>query len=211
MLCCLAAFSGCGGGNNGSVGMTGTLRVTSSQTAGDFSSVVSFTISYTNPYVTSVGGVPVNYAVWVDGVLIDNVATNFNDTGTNTSSFTVSYNVPKSSNPRSVRCQANTSNLVSSAVQSVAAFAALDVTPATQEFGAGDLVGSTKLYTISGGSGSYSAASNNTALVTVSVSGATLTATRESAAASIDPVIITVTDDGTGATFDVTATLVAIP
>ncbi|MRR06099.1 MAG: hypothetical protein EG828_04015 [Deltaproteobacteria bacterium] len=211
LVCCMLVFAGCGGGNNGSGGLTGTVRVTGAQSAGDFTSTVSFTISYTNPYVTSVGGVPINYAVWVDGVLIDNEATNFNDNGTNTSSFTVSYTIPKTTTPQSVRCQANSANLISSNVQVVEPLDALDVTPATQEFSATDLVGSTKTYTISGGSGSYSASAGSSPLVNVSVSGSTVIATRMSAAASTTPVSITVTDTVTLDTVIVQATLVAIP
>ena len=209
LVCCLLAVAGCGGGNDGSGGLTGTVRVTGAQSAGDFTSTVSFTISYTNPYVTSVGGVPINYAVWVDGVLIDNEATNFNDNGTNTSSFTVSYTIPKTTTPQSVRCQANSANLVSSTIQVVEPLDALDVTPATQEFSATDLVGQTKTYTISGGSGTYSVSSSNPLLVSVALSGNTVIATRVSAGSG--SVTLTVTDTLTGDSVAVQATLVAIP
>lgn len=209
MAVCLLAIAGCGGGNEGSGGLTGTVNVTSVQNANNFSSTVSFTISYTNPYVTSVGGVPINYTVTVDGVIIDQVATNFNDNGTNTSSFTVSYLIPKTTTQQIVRCVANSANLISSSVQAVVPLAALNVTPATQEFSATDLVGSTKTYTISGGSGNYSVQSSSDALVTVSLSGTTVVATRQSAGSG--SVIITVTDTVTLESVPVQATLVAIP
>lgn len=209
MVCCVLALAGCGGGNDGSGGLTGTVSVTSTQTASDFSSTVSFTISYTNPYRTSVGGVPINYTVTVDNVIIDHVATNFNDNGTNTSSFTVSYIIPKTGSEQRVKCVANSANLVSSSIQAVEPLDTLNVTPATQEFSATDLVGSTKTYAISGGSGNYIVSSSSTSLVSVAPSGSTVIATRESA--NSDTVTITVTDTGTGASVAVQATLVAIP
>jgi len=209
LLFCMMVFAGCGGGNEGSGGLTGTVNVTSAQNASDFSSTVSFTISYTNPYKSSVGGVPINYTVTVDGVIIDHQATNFNDNGTNTSSFTVSYNIPKTASEQRVRCIANSANLYSSSVQAVVPLDALDVTPATQEFSATDLVGSTKTYTISGGSGNYSVSSSSPTLVSVALSGTTVVATRQSAGSG--SVTITVTDTLTGRSIAVQATLVAIP
>lgn len=206
---CLLALAGCGGGNNGSGGLTGAVSVESEQKATDSSSTVSFTISYTNPYKSTVGGVPVNYTVTLNGQIIDHVATNFGDSGTNTSGFTIGYLIPKTSSPQVVKCVANSANLYSSSIEVIEPLGALNVTPATQEFSATDLVDSSKTYTISGGSGVYTAISSNEALVTVIVSGKTLIATRKSAGAGT--VTLTVTDSNTLETVAVQATLVAIP
>lgn len=209
VLFCLMALASCGGGNGGSGGMTGTVRVTGSQVPSNFSSTVSFTISYTNPYRNSVGGVPINYVVTVNGTVIDNVATVFNDNGTNTASFTVSYVVPKGAGDTVVKCAANSANLYSSAIQIVGTLSALNVTPATQEFGAGDPVGSVKEYTVSGGSGTYTVDSSDETLVSVSLAGNVLRAQRV-APTGPHSVNILVSDTGTGESVVVTATLVAV-
>ncbi len=204
LILCTMAIAGCGGGNNGSSGLNGAVTVAGTQTASNFSSDVSFTITYTNPIKTDLIGVPINYSVLVDGTLIDQQATNFNNSGI----LTVTYHVPKVAADQSVRCVANSSNLIGSATVTVAAFGALNVTPSVQIFAATDAVNTIKTYSISGGSGNYTVASSNDALVTVALSGTTVNATRVSAAAG--NVTITVTDTTTLSSVDVQATLIAV-
>ncbi len=205
LILCTMGIAGCGGGNDGSVGLNGAVTVVGTQTAGNFSSNVSFTIQYTNPLKTDMIGVPINYSVMVDGVLIDQVATNFNNSGI----LTVTYPVAKDVGERNVYCVANSSNLIGSASVIVSAFGALNVTPSSQTFADTDLVNTVKTYAVSGGSGNYAVASSDANLVSVSLSGTTVNATRVSAGAG--NVTITVTDTSTLDAVDVQATLIAIP
>jgi hypothetical protein len=205
LVICTMVIAGCGGGNNGAGGLNGAVTVTGSQLASNFSSDVTFTITYTNPLKTDLIGVPINYSVLVDGTLIDQQATNFNNSGI----LLVTYHIPKGVAEKSVRCVANSANLIGSTTVTVAAFGALNVTPSIQTFADTDLVGTVKTYTISGGSGNYSVASSDETLVTALVSGTTVNATRAGTGAGT--VNLTVTDTTTLESVVVQATLVAIP
>jgi hypothetical protein len=205
LILCTLGIAGCGGGNNGSTGLNGAVTVVGTQTATDFSSDVSFTITYTNPLKTDLIGVPINYSVLVNGTLIDQQATNFNNSGI----LTVTYHIPKDAAEQSVRCVANSSNLIGSATVTVSAFGTLNVTPSIQTYTATDPVDTVKTYTISGGSGNYSVVSSNPSLVSVLISGTTINATRVSAGAG--SATITVTDTTTTNSVNVQAVLIAIP
>jgi hypothetical protein len=205
LVICTMVIAGCGGGNNGAGGLNGAVTVTGSQLASNFSSDVTFTITYTNPLKTDLIGVPINYSVLVDGTLIDQQATNFNNSGI----LLVTYHIPKGVAEKSVRCVANSANLIGSTTVTVAAFGALNVTPSIQTFADTDLLGSVKTYTISGGSGNYSVTSSDETLVTALVSGTTINATRTGSGAGT--VNLTVTDTTTLESVVVQATLVAIP
>jgi hypothetical protein len=206
LLCSMVALTGCGGGNEGPGGLNGAVTVEGTQAASDFSSTVSFTISYTHPVKDDLIGVPINYTVTLDGVIIDQVATNFNNSGI----FTVSYDIPKTAFERRVRCVANSANLVSSVSVKVEPLDQLDVTPATVEFAAEDPIGTTKTFTIAGGSGNYTVESASESNVSASLSGKTVIATRESD--NVDATVtITVTDTVTLQSVAVQATLIKAP
>ncbi len=207
LLCCLVAIAGCGGGNDGSGGLNGAVTVVGTQTASNFSSDVTFRITYTNPLRSDMIGVPINFTVYVDGTIIDHQATNFNNSGI----LTVTYNIGKDVTERVVRCIANSANLVGSDSLTIAAFGTLNVTPPVQTFTDSELAGSIKTYNISGGSGSYIASSNNPDLVSVIVSGTSVIATRGSDNTAAGTVVITVTDTVTGVSVQVQAIVVAAP
>lgn len=199
----ILVFAGCGGGNNGAGGLNGSLTVEASQAEDDYSSDVSFTITYTNPFRDDLIGVPLNYAVYLDGVVVDNVATNFNNSG----KLKVTYSVDKTSSRQSLKLVAKVGNLYASNAVTVSAFGDLNVTPSFQTFSETELTGTIKTFTISGGSGNYSVASSNAALVSVTLTGTTINAQREADTAGT--VNITVTDTTTGESILVQAICVA--
>jgi len=190
LMVCTLGIAGCGGGNDGAGGLNGAVTVTGSQIAAESSSNVTFTIQYTHPLKTDLIGVPINYTVTVDGEIIDHVATNFNNSGV----LSVTYTVPKVNFGRSVHCVANSANLIGSATQTVAALGTLEITPLSATFAATEGIGTTKAFTVSGGLKPYTFAvtPDPTVLVTAApgASGITLTRASEEAGA----VTITVTD-----------------
>lgn len=151
LMVCTLGIAGCGGGNDGAGGLNGAVTVTGSQVASDSSSNVTFTIQYTHPLKTDLIGVPINYTVTVDGLIIDHAATNFNNSGI----LNVTYTVPKDVTAQSVHCVANSANLIGSATQTVAAVGTLEITPLSATFAATDAIGTTKTFTVSGGAKPY--------------------------------------------------------
>lgn len=192
LIASILAIAGCGGGNDGAGGLNGSLTVTGSQVADDYSSDVTFTITYTNPFKDNLIGVPLNYAVYLDGVVVDNVATNFNNSGI----LKVTYHFDKTSSRQGLKLVAKVGNLFASNSVVISAFGDLSVTPSSQTFSGSELTGTIKTFAISGGSGNYSVVSSNAALVSVTLSGTTINAQREADTAGT--VNITVTDTTTG-------------
>lgn len=153
------AIAGCGGGNDGADGLVGSLTVTGAQSSSTYTSDVSFTIKYTNPYRTDLVGVPYNYVLYINGVASAPVSGNFSTSG----EFTVTYTISKDSVDQSVKCAAQVGNLIASATQTVAAYGTLVISPSTATFD--EAIGASLTYTASGGLPPY------TFTVTPSVEG----------------------------------------
>jgi hypothetical protein len=206
LLLCTMVIAGCGGGNEGSVGLNGSVTVTGSQVASDSSSNVTFTIQYKNPLKTDLIGVPINFTVTVDGVIIDQQATNFNNSGI----LSVTYNVGKVDYERAVHCVANSSNLVGSDTVKVSAVGTLEITPLSETFAATDLIGSFKDFTISGGLQPYSYVITQTpdSLVTPVTGASSVRLVRASEDAGIVTIAVT---DSLGTTVNAQVTLDAVP
>jgi hypothetical protein len=205
LMVCTLGIAGCGGGNDGAGGLNGAVTVTGSQVATDSSSNVTFTIQYTHPLKTDLIGVPINYTVTVDGDIIDHVATNFNNSGI----LSVTYSVPKVNFERSVHCVANSANLIGSATQKVAALGTLEITPLSATFADSEGIGTTKTFTVSGGAKPYSFVVTQSVpgLVTAVPGASGIVLTRASDAAGT--VLIEVTDN-LGTKVSAQATLVAV-
>ncbi len=206
VMLCMVTVAGCGGGNDGAGGLNGSLSVTGTQATADESSDVTFTIKYTNPLKTDLIGVPINFTVMVDGVMIDQQATNFNNSGV----YIKTYSIRKAGAEQAVYCIANTANLIASDTVKVSAVGTMEITPITATFASTDDIGSTKEYTISGGLKpyAYEVIQSTPGLVGVATGASTVTLTRASTEAGT--VTINVTDD-LGTTVSATATLIAIP
>jgi len=200
-------IAGCGGGNDGAGGLNGAVTVTGSQASAESSSVVTFTIQYTNPLKTDMIGVPINFTVTVDGVIIAQEATNFNNSGI----LLRSYDIGKINAEQSVHCVANSANLIASATQKVAALGTLVISPLSATFAATDLVGiSSKDFTIVGGLKPYviEVTQAPLGLVTVVPAASSVTLTRLSEGAGTVTIKVT---DALGTIVNAQATLVAIP
>lgn len=210
-VCSMFLISGCG---SGSAGVTGTLNVTAANVSStDTTSKVAFTITYTHPTASSVGGLRYDYALFIDGVQQPGypVADVMNDNGTGSFSRTISFDIFKASAPQTVRLVATTDNLESSDSATVTALAVLEVLPTAQTFLTTDLIGSTKAYSISGGAAPYLITvtqSTTDPLVSFVSTATSVTLTRASAAAGT--VTITVTDSN-GTSVQAQAILQAIP
>ncbi len=198
----ILSIAGCG--NGGGEGLNGAVTVTGSQATANSSSDVSFLVSYTNPTETNLIGVKIDYSVSLNGVVFDSGSFNTNNSGSTTLG---PYSVQKTSTEQKVRCSASSANLNGNAVVTIAALGALSVSPATQTFTSTQDVNSTTTFTITGGSSPYNVTSSNTGLVSVTTSGTTVIATRQSSAAG--SVTITVTDSA-GSSVDVQLTLQAV-
>jgi hypothetical protein len=211
VVCSLLFVVGCGG--SGSAGKVGTINVTGSTTSStDTTSNVAFTITYTNPYAISVGGLEYSYSVYLDGVPQGTFTDNMNDNGTNTFTETISFPIDKTASAQTVRFVASTDNLKSSDSVTVAALGTLEITPLSATFAATDAIGSTKTFTVSGGVKPYVFAVTPAGqLLVTEVHGTdSITLTRVSAGAG--SVTIEVTDSSLPvAKVTAQATLVAIP
>lgn len=209
-VCSLFLISGCG---SGSAGMTGTLNVTGSNVSStDTTSKVSFTITYTHPTADSVGGLRYTYTLFVDGVqqLGFPVEEQMNDNGTGRFTRTLSWDILKTSATQTVRLVATTDNLTSSDSVTVTALTVLEILPVTDTFLATDAIGTSKVFSISGGSSPYSIQVNQSVagLVTVIPTASSVSLTRASAAAGTVTIIVT---DNIGTVVQAQAILQAIP
>lgn len=210
-VCSMFLISGCG---SGSAGVTGTLNVTAANVSStDTTSKVAFTISYTHPTASSVGGLRYNYSLFINGEQVPGfpVEEQMNDNGTGSFTKILTFDILKDTVPLTVRLVATTDNLNSSDSVTVTALAVLEILPATQSFLTTDLIGSTKSYSISGGAPPYIITvqqSTTDPLVSFVSTASSVTLTRASAAAGT----VTITATDTNGTFvQAQATLQAIP
>jgi hypothetical protein len=205
-MLCLVTVAGCGGGNDGAGGLNGSVTVTGSQASAESSSDVTFTIQYKNPLKTDLIGVPINFTVTLDGVIIDQQATNFNNSGI----LSVTYNIGKMNYERSVHCVANSANLIGSTTVKVSALGTLEITPLSEIFSATDLIGSYKDFAITGGLKPYSyvITQEPDGLVTPVTGAGSVRLIRASADAGIVNIAVT---DSLGTTVNAQAIIEEIP
>lgn len=210
-VCSMFLISGCG---SGSAGVTGTLNVTGANVSStDTTSKVAFTITYTHPTASSVGGLRYNYSLFIDGFMVPGypVEDQMNDNGTGSFTKILSFDILKSSAAQTVRLVATTDNLNSSDSVTVTALTVLEILPTTQTFLATDLIGATKVFSVSGGAPPYIIAvqqSITDPLVSFVSTANSVTLTRASAGAGT--VTVTVIDS-IGTQVQAQATLQAIP
>lgn len=187
IMCCGIFLSG-GCGSDGK-DVTGTLTVSNpSITNTTTVSQVSFTITYTNPFATSVGGVEVS--ITTSSPTIPGSATSvvytLNNNGTNSSSFVLTFAIPRDTTiDQTFRLTATTGSLLSSATATIPAqgttppvVTPMSALPSSLTFAATAPVDSTQTAIISGGTGAYSVLNINPSPnpnIDATISGTTLT------------------------------------
>ena len=192
IMCCGIFLSG-GCGSDGK-DVTGTLTVSNPSISNTTTvSQVSFTITYTNPYATTVGGVEVN--VITSSPTIPGAATSavytLNNNGTNSSSLILTYAIPRDpAIDQTFRLTATSGGLLSSATATIPFQGAtppvvtpMSALPSSLTFTATAPVSSTQSSVISGGTGAYSVLNINPSPnpnISASISGTTLTVTKTS-------------------------------
>jgi len=210
-VCSMFLISGCG---SGSAGVTGTLNVTAANVSStDTTSKVAFTITYTHPTASSVGGLRYNYSLFINGVQVPGfpVEDVMNDNGTGSFTKILTFDINKDSVPLTVRLVATTDNLTSSDSVTVTALAVLEILPTTQTFLTTDLIASTKVFSVSGGVSPYQITveqSITDPLVSFVTTANSVTLTRSSAAAGTVTINVV---DSIGTTVQAQAVLQAIP
>lgn len=188
--CGIFLSSGCGNGKD----VVGTLTVsTPAITNSTTFSQASFTISYTNPFSASVGGVEVG--VTTSSPTIPGAATNttytLNDNGTNSSSIVLTYLLPRDiAIDQTFALTATTGGLSSKATAIIPVQGAIppvitpmSALPSTLTFVATAPANSTQTAIISGGTGSYSVLNINPSPnpnIKAAIAGNTLTVTKTS-------------------------------
>ncbi len=178
-ICLMLLATGCGHGGSGSE-VRGTLTMTApTVTNNATSSLVSTTVTYTNPYVKSVGGLV---------VIVNGSGYTLPDNGTGTAAVTVTFIVPQQASQSYYSITATTGDLVASVVATIPALGSTATTltyvpTGTVAFSASDPIGTTNTVTMTNGTAPYSAVVNpTTANIGVAVSGANVTITKQTTA-----------------------------
>jgi len=187
LLVLLIALPSCGGDGKDKVGSLELTTATTALAGGQYK--VSAIATYKNPNTTNLVGTEVTFSIGLSGYASQKISL------PSGGSEGVIFIVDQIATPLNFFVTASTGSLQDSEVVSIPALGSLVATPTTLTFATTDGVSSAKSVSITGGTAPYAVTSSNATLVTATISGSTVTITRESAGTG--NAIVNITDSAT--------------